>query len=116
MEFQAKRVELDFDVEVLNGEKVHVEPKRHISTQVMLEMYEQWNDVEERFKDDKTKTPFEIIAIQLAMLYDKPKEWWLDNIDPATLNEIMVWCVSAMMGTKKNDKSSNSASPSLSSE
>lgn len=98
--FQAKKTDLTIEIVTLGGEEASLDAKISNSTKSMLDIYEQWADIEKKL-DELKKPPHEAMAIQMAMVYDKPKEWWLENLDPVTLQEIVMHVVSTIAGSKK---------------
>ena len=50
----------------------------------------------------KTKTGIEINAIELATIYDKPKEWFIENLDSVTITNIIADVVAIVTGVQKN--------------
>ena len=50
---------------------------------------------------------FEVMAIELAMIYDKDKTWWLENLDFSTIGEILQHVAQTIGGLKKSTANSN---------
>ena len=62
--------------------------------------------------EDEVDFPFETIAIELSMVYDRPKEWWLENFDISTLNDIMKFVGQGIANVKKKPGKSKQSSRS----
>jgi len=117
--FVAKATQIDLELTTLNGEEIKLSVSKIIlSAKSVSDIVKQWGTIEDRndkLKENKEKSekqkgeekdPFEIMAIELAMLYDKPKEWWLESFDTASLNDIMKHVAEELAGVKKSSKSS----------
>ena len=126
--FESEKLDLDLELTTIDGDVEPLAPKIKINTTKTLELIEQWGVMEkeqaiEKKKEEKAekegkeykptgkrKNPFEIIAIELEMIYPKPAQWWMDNFDIVTLGKIMTHVAETMGGVKKKEKSSKSSS------
>jgi hypothetical protein len=102
--FVAQKLDLDLELTTLKGEEIIVVPKEFINAQKCVEIMNHWTKLENAAKKDKDSNPLETIAIELAMIYDKDKNWFLENIEPGTLTEILVYVAETIGGVKKNLK------------
>jgi hypothetical protein len=84
--FVAQKLDLDLELTTLKGEEIIVVPKEFINAQKCVEIMNHWTKLE------------------LAMIYDKDKNWFLENIEPGTLTEILVYVAETIGGVKKNLK------------
>jgi len=123
--FVAKATEIDLELTTLNGEQAELGVKSNIilSAQGVTNMVKEWTMLEnkndemkeanKKKKVEETKekefSPFEIMGVELSMLYDKPKEWWTESFDPNSLNDIMQHVAETLAGVKKSLKSSKSS-------
>ncbi len=127
--FAVKKLDLDLELTTLDGDVVSLAPKVKINTTMTLRIIEQWRTMEEEQADEKRKeeaakkkkekyegkkrmSAFEVISIQLEMLYPKSAKWFMDNFDIPTLGEIMTHVAETMGGLKKKETSSKSSSNS----
>jgi len=126
--FETEKLDLDLELTTIDGDVEPLAPKIKINTTKTLELIEQWGAMEkeqaiEKKKEEKAekegkeykptgkrKNPFEIIAIELEMIYPKPAQWWMDNFDIVTLGKIMTHVAETMGGVKKKEKNSKSSS------
>ncbi len=130
--FKAEKLDLDLELTTLDGDVVSMSPKTKVNTTKTLQIIEQWGAMEEEqeaerreeekakkegkeYKAKKRKNPFEIIAIELEMLYSKDAKWFMDNFDVPTLGKIMTHVAETMGGLKKKETNSESSSNSKSS-
>ena len=126
---ETEKLDLDLELTTIDNDVVPLSPKVKINTTKTLELIDQWQAMEkeqeiEKRKEEKAtkegkvyeiknqKNPFEIIAIELEMIYPKSAEWFMDNFDVATLGKIMTYVAETMGGIKKKGKSSKSSSNS----
>ena len=104
--FVAEKPDLTLELTTLEGEEITLEPTQVMSGKGALEITEKWSKLEkeEKEKGDEGKSPFEILAIELAYVYPKNAEWFLENIDFGTLNEILIYVAQTIGGIKKKSK------------
>ena len=124
--FKAEKLDLDLELTTLDGDVVSMSPKTKVNTTKTLQIIEQWGAMEEEqeaerreeekakkegkeYKAKKRKNPFEIIAIELEMLYSKDAKWFMDNFDVPTLGKIMNHVAETMGGLKKKETNSKSS-------
>lgn len=100
--FVARSVKEDLVLEVqkLNDDVEMLEPQIDYSTDGILLIMRQWTKIEEI--QDAADQKLEIIAKQLALVYRNTPEWWLTNLDPATLIEILNHVARTIGGLKKS--------------
>ena len=127
---ETEKLDLDLELTTIDGNVVPLSPKVKINTTNTLRLIDQWQEMErvqeiEKRKEEKAikegkeykptgkrKNPFEIIAIELEMIYPKDLNWWMDNFDIVTLGKVMTYVAETMGGVKKKEKSSKSSSSS----
>jgi len=106
--FQAAKPDLDLELTTLTGEKIVLKPKKVVSGQVAIEITQFWVKVEkeqkEKKEDEKGLAIMEIIAKELSHIYPKEANWFLDNFDVNTLNDILMFVAEAIGGLKKGEK------------
>lgn len=121
MKYKAKRPKITLDLELLNGEQVRLEPTIVPSARECIRISKEWRAIEENndaaIKHNKNlkegekqiefRTGIEINAIQLSTLYDKDKDWFIENLDPITIREIITDVAKMIAGIQKNSKSSD---------
>ncbi len=127
--FKAEKLDLDLELTTLDGDVESMSPKTKVNTTKTLQIIEQWGIMEKEQADEKRKeeeakkknveyegkkrkSPFEIIAIELEMIYPKDAKWFMDNFDVPTLGKIMTHVAETMGGFKKKETSSKSSSNS----
>jgi len=134
--FVAERVKIDLELTTLEEARraldegdepksilLTIKPQIVLNADCVSSLIREWSALENKNKERKKKegeegeeeeklNPFEVMAIELAMLYDKPKEWWLESFDTNTLNEIMKHVAEQVAGLKKSPKSSKRSSRS----
>ncbi len=130
--FKAEKLDLDLELTTLDGDVESMSPKTKVNTTKTLEIIEQWRIMEieqeevkkeeakakkekKEYKGKRLKNPFEIIAIELEMLYPKSAKWFMDNFDVPTLGKIMTHVAETMGGLKKKETNSKSSLSSKSS-
>jgi len=130
--FSAQAFDLDLELTMLNGETVELKPKELPSAGNVERILMLWRKLEEVFKDteiqfdiatkkreedikngkkvesigDSNKLTFDLVAARLSIVYDKPKDWFMNNFHIDTLNKITEYISMEMTGFKK--KSLNS--------
>ena len=114
MKFTAAPIEMDLELtplgkvvdgEYVPGEDVYLKPKIMITTKTLTDIIRKWSELEKQHEDDPA-FGLELMGIQLASVYDKPSEWWLENFEPATLGAIVRHIAGTAGALKKNAKSS----------
>ena len=110
MKFEARKIDLDLELTTLDGSTFKLKPTIKTSANSSLKMLNLFeaienDNAEERKKDESVA--IKIIAQQLASVYDKDQEWFMDNFDVRTLSEIIGYVSSAMVGLVKNEEGSN---------
>ncbi len=124
--FEAKKLDLDLELTLLSGDVVSLSPKMEVNATKTIEIIEQWQTFEREEEDRKKEeeknkkegkaikktslSAFEIVAIELEMIYPKDRKWWMDNFTIPLLAEIMTYIAETMGGLKKKEKSSKSSS------
>lgn len=104
--FQAEKPDLDLDLVTLSGEQILVKPKKIVNGQTAIEITNHWIKLEKEQKkkretNEEGLAVMEVIAKELAYIYDKEANWFLNNFDVATLNEILMYVAETLGGIKK---------------
>ena len=117
--FTAKKIDLELELTTLDGKEEKLNVVGPINTKKCISIMEQWGkieddhnaivkknkELEEEGKEPlKIKFPYEVLAIQLALVYDKPKEWFMDNFEPQVLLEIVTHVADSIKIAKKKLK------------
>lgn len=111
--FTAETIDIDLELTTLDGEKISLAPKIVLNAKVVTGLFKEWDLLEKNRKEKGSQFEiFEVQAIELAGIYDKPKEWWLENFDISTLNKILTFVAEALAKVKKNTPSSKPSSRS----
>ena len=100
--FTVRGLDLDLELTLMDGTIVTLSPVIKTDTQSIIDTIRKWTDLEGN--SALKENPFEKVATELSMVYDKDREWFLSNLDPYSLNEIMVHVARVMGGAKKNEK------------
>ena len=103
MKFTATKIDLTLELTTLSGEEEVLNPKATATAEEILNTMEVWKSIEIEHKGNNIK----ILAEQLAIVYPKKSEWFLQNFDVKTLSDIVVYVASSMGGVRKNAESSN---------
>ena len=102
--FQAEKPDLTLELTTLSGEELELNPTNPVSGKVALEITDKWSVLEKKTKEDDTKSALEMVAIELAYIYPKDKDWFLENFDFGTLNNILTFVAETIGGIKKKSK------------
>jgi len=103
MKYVAKKLDLDLELTTLSGEVSNLSPKIKINGSNCIKLANEWKKLEQTNMDkaDNKLTGLELVAIELATIYSKPKEWWIDNFDPITIRDIVAHVAETMSGVQK---------------
>ena len=114
--FKAETVEIDLELTTLEANrkakdegsepevtKLSLKIGLVLSADKVTSIVREWTTLEKKREEDKGIV-FEVMATELAMLYDRPKEWWLENFDTNTLNEILKHVAREIARVKKSTK------------
>lgn len=107
MKFIAKKIDIDLELTTLSGEVVELKPKFQISGKSCIKIAREFSLLEKNNNaldknDDTKKTGLEINAIELSMIYPKEKDWFVNNFDPQTIVDILVYVTDTIAGVQKN--------------
>ena len=83
-----------------------------------LKAIEKGEDINEENEqvEDAGLLPFKLSASRLALVYDKPAAWFLENFFAETLTEITTYIIETITGSKKKSMNSNQSPGSVDSE
>ena len=111
--FVAEAIDADLELTTLSGEKIDLSPKAVLNAKRVTAMFKEWDLLEKKRKETGSQFDvFETQAIELAGIYEKPKEWWLENFDIGTLDKILSHVAQTLSRVKKNTPNSKPSSPS----
>ena len=101
--FEASSPDVILELKTLAGEEINLTPSMIMSGTNIVKLVKQWSALEEPVKEGEEKrSPVEVCAAELALLYPKPAKWFLDNLDVGTLQAILVHVATAVAEVKKN--------------
>lgn len=117
MEFKAKKVDIVWQYETLDGEEGELKPKVNLSADSIKNVMLQWKKIEadhaaamevakEKEKNDEEEndlTAFDKISKMLAVIYDKELKWFVLNFDAATLMEVLTYISETLGNVKKSE-------------
>lgn len=108
MKFKANKTDLDLELTLLDGTEILIEYKEALNAAKAQEMLTNFINMEDTFATQNKKKqysvmPFDQVAIILSTVYDKDREWWVNNFDGATLHEIYMHVLSEIKGLKKKE-------------
>lgn len=107
MKFTAQKIDLGLELTKLDGvEEPLISPKITLFTaSEVARIRGVWETIEK--EEDNKKKPLKVMADQLALIYPKKSEWFMNNFDVKTLNDIVIYVAQTMGGIVKNEGSSN---------
>ena len=107
MKFEAKKISSSFDLELvtITGENVILKPKDIMTSRKCIDMTNAWKAIESTngelgIKDRQSS--IEIGAKELSLVYSKTADWFIDNFDPETLHDILMYVANLVAGVRKN--------------
>ena len=103
MKFTAQKIDLVLELVTLTGGEEVLSPKASPTAEEILNTMDVWKSIEKEKKGNNIG----ILADQLAIVYPKTSDWFLQNFDVKTLSDIVVYVASSMGGVRKNAESSN---------
>lgn len=102
--FTAKRIDMALELTTLDGEEITKEPQIKISAFEADRMFHFFNEYETA-NDEKELTDRDskilVVAKEIAEVYGESPEWWMQNFDFATLNDIILFIGQSLAGLKK---------------
>jgi len=119
--FTATKIDLELELTTLDGTEVMLDIDGGVTTAKCVSIIEQWGKLEtdhnellkknEQLKEegkepskDKMIQSYEILAIQLSLVYPKDSKWFLDNFEPQTLLNLVNHVVDSIKTAKKKSK------------
>lgn len=102
--------DLSFEIELLDGTVVQIRQReKNMSVRKcfdLLKKIEMIETVNSQRKEKDQFDPIEIVTKQLELVYDKPAEWWANNINNIiTLKDILISTGQELAGVKKKETS-----------
>jgi len=113
--FKARVIDIDLELTTLGGEELTLKPKIVLNTTNVVKIIKDWTNLEVKDNElikKEEKSPFDLIATELAMIYPKSKEWFLDNFDIFVLGEILKFVAGKIGDVKKSPVTLNTSSSS----
>ena len=102
MEFKAIVPDLTLELTTLTGEQLILDPPKPVNGKVAKEIMSKFVETKE---DDAEEMAVDIIVNQLAYIYPKPAEWFLENFDLSTLGQILKHVAETIGNIKKKSTS-----------
>jgi len=102
--FQAEKPDLTLELTTLSGEELILDPIKQMSGKTALEITNKWTILEKKQKEDDSMSALDMVAIELSYIYSKDKDWFLENFDFGTLNDILTYVAQTIGGLKKKSK------------
>ncbi len=102
MEFKAEVPDLTLELTTLTGEQVILDPPKPVNGKIAKETMLKFVKMKE---EDEEEMAVDIIVNQLAYIYPKSAEWFLENFDLNTLGQILRHVATTIGNIKK--KSTN---------
>lgn len=100
--FVTEAPDLTLELTILDGTEIILAPKEIISSKVAKAMMNKWTDLEK--KHDKEKiSPIELLSKELSFVYDRPSDWFEENLDVYTLQKVLVHVAQILGGAKKKE-------------
>jgi hypothetical protein len=100
--FEAKEIDLDLELILLNKEEIKLSPKIELSTKNIMKIVDHWQKIEEPAVGSEKVV---VLAKELALVYDKEEDWWLENLDVQTLSDVLQYVAETVGGLKKRGPS-----------
>lgn len=98
--FKAEEPDLVLELTTLAGEEITLSPTKQVSGKMAIEITQHWTELES--KDGFS--PINLISEELAYIYPKDSDWFLENFDLKTLNDILVYVAQTVGGLKKKSR------------
>ncbi len=98
MEFKAEVPDLTLELTTLEGEQVVLDPSKPVNGKVAREIMSTFTEMKE---EDAEKMAVDIIVDQLAYIYPRTAEWFLENFDLSTLGQILKHVATTIGNIKK---------------
>lgn len=105
MKFEAKKIDLELELVTLDGETLTLTPKKLVTATETVVILEQWTKLESAAKTNVQRV--KLAASELSILYPREADWFMNNFDMGTLNEVLNYVAGAIGGIRKNVESSN---------
>lgn len=105
--FVAQTVDLNLELELLDGTEEKLKPNIVMNTKNIMRIVDEWTEIEKVDEDTKKSDQIKAMANELAIVYEKDVEWWLDNFDPITLGKVLEHVATTIGSLKKNKEPLN---------
>ncbi len=107
MEFKAQKLDLDLDLTTLSGDKVYLKPKIIMNGTNCMNVMKEWTLLEDKYKQENNiYAKPGLLFEELSVIYNKPKEWWPENLPLGLINEILGYVAETMGSLRKKPVSS----------
>jgi len=102
MKFTAKAIDLDLELQLLNGEVVKIDGPKKINNEQAKKVLKQIEAADkEIIAAPSPITALDVTVKFLMDVYGQDKAFWNDNFDPPLLMSIRKWFVGQLAGIKK---------------
>lgn len=102
-EFVSRRIDLDIDLTTLKNEKVELRYKGNLTARESLNFVEKFTEIEKEDVKNNVER-FLTVGKELHLLYpDYSADWFIDNVDPQVLQEMILYVSQGLAGLKKRD-------------
>ena len=116
--FTATKIDLELELTTLKGEEITLDMDGAATTTKCISIIEQWGKIEEdhnsllvknnKLKEagkeplkEKVSSSYELLALQLSLVYPKDAKWFMDNFEPQVLLDIVNHVVDSIKTAKK---------------
>lgn len=113
MKFEASIPDVDLELTLEDMSEVKLVPKVSLDAHSISKVIVAWEKIVEANRPaegdddndgDKNKlNGMELGAAQMAVLYDKPREWWTKNLTPQALYEVVQYVAKTLAAVKKKE-------------
>jgi uncharacterized ubiquitin-like protein YukD len=102
-EFTSKKIDLDIDLTTINNEQVELRYAGKLTAKESLNIVEKFTELETSDMKNGIER-FMTVCKELNFLYPAYKaEWFLDNVDPETLQDMIRYISQGLAGLKKRE-------------
>lgn len=103
--FAAKKIDLMVDVVTLDGEELQLHSQKALSANYTKEIMAHWTALETNIKEGEDIDRVNLLARELAFVYDQDEEWFMSNFDFGTLQDILSYVAECIGGLAKKEAS-----------
>lgn len=110
MKFVAKKLDLDLELTLLTGEEIALSPSIKTDAKSCSELSKKMVTIEdnaEKTAKGLLKDGLDVLSSELSLIYPKDKDWFLSNLDPASIKAIIEHVANTIGGATKKSESSS---------